>query len=331
MRAGALAWGMRVAMVVFGGAIACATLTRGPIAEYGVNLRETGGMQPVTAAWPPPGPAVDTTRADEQDCWQNDNDVRPGHRAQGGCAPTPTASGRFVQAARPTSCPGSMQPAIVGFTPERVSIWTCLPGCGPDDEYVTRWAQELIGGPVHVLLHAVCTTACPPGTHRGAYATPFGDSVFPELVQPGECITGDPEPALATALADEQVRQRAARDASVAAAFAEVEALIAKTGNARACASPDSNRLDQLFGALRQIRDKDVARRVADARARWERLERTLPAVAAPPAPPPPRPDTCTPACYVDQQQCLDRCGAMGPDACGTCASVADACRRGCR
>jgi hypothetical protein len=133
------------------------------------------------------------------------------------------------------------------------------------------------------------------------------------------------------ALADEQVRQRAARDASVAVAFAEVEALITKTGSAHACASPDSRRVDELFAALHQLRDNDVTRRLADARARWEGIVRALPPVVAVPEPPPPRPDTCTPACYADQQRCFDRCRALGPDACGSCASVADACRRGCR
>src|SRR5579883_1188279 len=162
----------RAAVVAFAAALAC-----GPVAapvEYGVELGAGGPQQLVTDTWPPPGPVVDTTRGDEPYCWQNDNDVAPGRRS-GGCVPTPTASGRFVQDARPASCPGTMQPAIVGFTPAQVPIWTCLPGCGPANEYVTRWGQELVYSAVHFTLRALCTSVCPPGTHRSSYATAFGD------------------------------------------------------------------------------------------------------------------------------------------------------------
>jgi len=308
-------------------AAACATLPSVAPVEYGVQLGETGPEQRVTDVWPPRGPVVDTTRADEAYCWQNFSDVSPGRRS-GGCAPTPTASGRFEQAARPTACPGAMQPAIVGFTPAHVSVWTCLPGCGPGDEYVTQFGQELAYSDVHFTLRALCTTTCAPGSHRAAYATAFGDAFYGGVAQAGDCVAGDPDPAAAAALVDEQARQRDARDRSVAAAFAEVDALTASAGGAHACSSPDKQRVEDLLAALRQLRDQDVVARYTAAKARWDGVVRALP-----PPPPPPRvapPDTCTPGCYAQQQQCFERCGSMSPAVCATCASATQACVRAC-
>lgn len=185
---------------------------------------------------------------------------------------------------------------------------------------------------MHFVLDVGCTDACASRTHRASYTTAFGDASGAPS-RPGDCVAGDSEPAVAAALADEQARQRAARDRSVAAAFVEIDAFLAPyDADARMPVAPDSPgavRLGGLFEGLRELSDQAILARLADLRARWDRITRSHPRPTPPPPPPPP--DLCTPACDEAEHRCTARCTTMDAAACATCAGYANACRRTCR
>jgi hypothetical protein len=76
--------------------------------------------------------------------------------------------GRIVQAARPSTCRGATQPAIVDFDEARTPIWSCLRACKPGQELVTE-VSDLRSSESTIQLVARCHSLCPTGTRRRAY------------------------------------------------------------------------------------------------------------------------------------------------------------------
>ncbi len=96
------------------------------------------------------------------------------------------------------------------------------------------WIQRFLAGEPQrevTRLSAKCEAVCKASSHRLAYAMPPG--MEPRLDSSGhefdpDCVEGPiPDPNLAAAFHDEQLRQQAAHDRSESAALDEVEAALA--------------------------------------------------------------------------------------------------------